>query len=295
MSRDRIYMKLYWGDYLKDTSHLTARQHGVYLLLMGHYFSTGKPLPSDLKKIARIARLSDIEADEDLPVVLEFFKLEQDGRYHHKRVDEELANAAQQAKKRRERAQKGAAARWGKDQHPGEMLEACLEHPGEMLEGCQSCSYSRSKESPEAKRKSEAVASDAPRKSPRHGKKSHEASAYWKDALDLSNHLASLILRNTPDHSIAEIREREIAVTRWAGDIEKLIRLNGRKPDHVREVIQFCQDDSFWRKNILSGSKFREKYDQLLVAMTNGKGGKGGDNLTDFNLASKQAVLGGAN
>ncbi len=32
--------------------------------------------------------------------------------------------------------------------------------------------------------------------------------------------------------------------------------------------FRFSQKSSFWRKNILSGKKFREKYDRLLIEMT---------------------------
>ena len=33
----------------------------------------------------------------------------------------------------------------------------------------------------------------------------------------------------------------------------------------VGKIIVFAQSDSFWRSNILSGKKLREKYDQLYL------------------------------
>ena len=51
----------------------------------------------------------------------------------------------------------------------------------------------------------------------------------------------------------------------WADDFRKLIELDGKSVDNVRLVIEWCQQDSFWKANILSAKKLREKYDQLKV------------------------------
>ena len=49
------YMQLYIADYLADTMHLSAEEHGAYLLLMFNYWQTGKPIPKN--RLAKIARL----------------------------------------------------------------------------------------------------------------------------------------------------------------------------------------------------------------------------------------------
>lgn len=51
----------------------------------------------------------------------------------------------------------------------------------------------------------------------------------------------------------------------WADEFRKLIELDGKSVDNVRLVIQWSQQDSFWKSNILSAKKLREKYDQLKV------------------------------
>ena len=55
---------------------------------------------------------------------------------------------------------------------------------------------------------------------------------------------------------------------RWAADFDKCNRINKRSWDDIADVLHFSQKNTFWRKNILSGKKFREKYDRLLIEMT---------------------------
>lgn len=45
-----------------------------------------------------------------------------------------------------------------------------------------------------------------------------------------------------------------------------LIDKDGRSVDQIERAIRWCQADPFWRSNILSMVKLREKYDQLRLA-----------------------------
>src|SRR5665648_564553 len=50
--------------------------------------------------------------------------------------------------------------------------------------------------------------------------------------------------------------------------IKKLVdELIKEKRLEIKEVIRWCQKDSFWQGNILSPGKLREKYDQLTMRM----------------------------
>lgn len=49
----------------------------------------------------------------------------------------------------------------------------------------------------------------------------------------------------------------------WINDIRLTIEVDGRTPAQMEYIIDWCQNDSFWRTNILSPSKLRAKFDQL--------------------------------
>lgn len=79
------------NDYDEATSHLSAREDGIYHRLLRKYYAKEKPLPNDLAKLQRWTRCRD---DEDRQAVIdvleEFFELRDDG-YHQKTCDEVIA------------------------------------------------------------------------------------------------------------------------------------------------------------------------------------------------------------
>jgi hypothetical protein len=56
-------------------------------------------------------------------------------------------------------------------------------------------------------------------------------------------------------------------VKKWAEDIDKINRIDGRSWDDIEKVMRWCKSDPFWRSNIISGKKFREKFTQLIGKM----------------------------
>lgn len=52
----------------------------------------------------------------------------------------------------------------------------------------------------------------------------------------------------------------EATIQAWAGDIDKTHRIDGYSWETIEDVMIWCQDDSFWNKNILSGAKFRKQF-----------------------------------
>lgn len=110
MSVNDTWMPLYLGDYLADTMHLNAAQHGAYLLLLMHYWRNG-PLPNDDAQLAAIARCEMRLWKSVGPVVRGFFRIE-GNLLHQKRMDQERDKWSSISDKRREAGRAGAEAKW---------------------------------------------------------------------------------------------------------------------------------------------------------------------------------------
>lgn len=76
----------------------------------------------------------------------------------------------------------------------------------------------------------------------------------------LSKKLLNLILGNNPNFKKPDLQK-------WAIEIEKAIRLDKRTPEQLERVIEWSQQDDFWKQNILSTQKLRKQFDQLFMKM----------------------------
>lgn len=68
------------------------------------------------------------------------------------------------------------------------------------------------------------------------------------------------------DTGSRETRPRAWPATRerWAGELDKLHRLDGHTWSRIEHVMRWAKADvEFWSGNILSAGKLREKFDQL--------------------------------
>ena len=114
------YMPMYWGDYWRDTAHLSDAEHVSYLRLISHYWQHGG-LPTEDARLARIAGRSLDDWMGMKPMLQAFFKQS----WRHARIDRELETQARISETNRVRAVKAAAKRWNKD--PQAMLQASAE------------------------------------------------------------------------------------------------------------------------------------------------------------------------
>lgn len=56
----------------------------------------------------------------------------------------------------------------------------------------------------------------------------------------------------------------------WAADFDKMLRIDKRTTEEMKEMIRFARGDPFWQKNILSPEKLRKHWDTLFHQMNAG-------------------------
>jgi len=116
----RPWMPLYIADYLSDTMHFNAAEHGAYLLLIMHYWQTGS-LPDDEARLARIVRMTDAEWVAARVVIRPKFG---DG-WRHDRIEGELGEAERLAQAGRKGGAASAESRRKRNPRPkGDALDA---------------------------------------------------------------------------------------------------------------------------------------------------------------------------
>lgn len=96
---EQPFMQLYVADYLGDTQHLSAEEHGVYLLLLMTMWRQDGRLPNDPKILARIARVSPRRWRLVSANVMPFFTVEGD-QITQKRLQREHQKATSKSEKR---------------------------------------------------------------------------------------------------------------------------------------------------------------------------------------------------
>lgn len=117
MSEGLLFTRFYWGDYLRDTMSLSLAEHGAYIKLLAHYYSTGNPIPGDDRMVFRITGAVFPEEQDAAKLVLtQFFEHDDQANvYRHSRADKEFKRAREQSKKKSEAGRRGAAKRWQND------------------------------------------------------------------------------------------------------------------------------------------------------------------------------------
>jgi uncharacterized protein YdaU (DUF1376 family) len=119
VSKPDTYMPIVIGDYLKDTMHLEAAEHGAYFLSILHYWANG-PLIDDDKKLAAICRVSRADWPAMRETLAPFFQIA-DGVWRHKRIEAEL----ERARAKRKLASQSAKRRWESENDANAMRTGC--------------------------------------------------------------------------------------------------------------------------------------------------------------------------
>jgi uncharacterized protein YdaU (DUF1376 family) len=109
-----IWMPLYIGDYLADTSHLTTEQHGAYILLLMHSWKNG-PLPNNEAQLRAITRLDRDAWSNAWSILQAFFEHDGNGCLIQKRLEAERTEWQAKKTKHSGKARVAANGRWHRD------------------------------------------------------------------------------------------------------------------------------------------------------------------------------------
>jgi hypothetical protein len=86
-----------------------------------------------------------------------------------------------------------------------------------------------------------------------------ELKTYSPETVELTAHLIEMMKLNNPNVKVPG------NLNIWHDAMDKLQRLDKYDFMQIRSVIDWCQNDSFWKGNILSAPKLREKMDTLVM------------------------------
>lgn len=92
-------------------------------------------------------------------------------------------------------------------------------------------------------------------------KPNKELKEYRPETIDLTRHLIFWMQRNNPNAKIPANLDK------WNDEMDKLERLDNYDYMKIRSAIDWCQQDSFWKSNILSVSKLRDKIGTIIMQM----------------------------
>jgi len=96
---------------------------------------------------------------------------------------------------------------------------------------------------------------------------SYEPSEFELKCVDL---LIKSCLKQFENSKVPDTKKRK---TDWAAHINKLIRIDGISEKDILDTLNFAINDDFWKPNIRSTKKFREKFETLFL-QKNSKTGK---------------------
>jgi DNA-binding transcriptional regulator YhcF (GntR family) len=77
--------------------------------------------------------------------------------------------------------------------------------------------------------------------------------------LELATYLEGKVKENLPYHKLG----KGDYLSAWSSDFRKMESIDNVPYEKIKQVLTWSQCDDFWKKNILSGSKFREKFGKL--------------------------------
>ncbi|MFJ7839887.1 hypothetical protein ACIQXG_10430 [Lysinibacillus sphaericus] len=93
-------------------------------------------------------------------------------------------------------------------------------------------------------------------------KKYDEDSTYFKMAMYFHEKVSAVANEAGISHLI-----KKSNMQTWANDMRKLIELDGVDKHQAKQVMDWVTQDSFWKTNVLSAKKLRERFMELAIKM----------------------------
>jgi phage replication O-like protein O len=103
---------------------------------------------------------------------------------------------------------------------------------------------------------------DAEKKKTRKTKKYDEESTYFKMATYFHDKVSAVAQEAGVPHLVAKANLQS-----WADDFRKLLEIDEVDKRLAKEVMDWVTTDSFWKTNVLSAKKFRERFGELAIKM----------------------------
>ncbi|MGD6899318.1 replication protein [Bacillus infantis] len=90
-----------------------------------------------------------------------------------------------------------------------------------------------------------------------------EENSYYKMAVYFHKRVAAVAKESGVEHLI-----KRANLQTWADDFRKLIEIDKVTKKKAKEVMDWVTNDEFWKTNVLSARKLREKFSELAIKMT---------------------------
>ena len=109
-----------------------------------------------------------------------------------------------------------------------------------------------------------------------------EIKSLPQEAKDLAQYLYNSCKEKDP-----YFKRTEKQLEKWADEFDLIHRKDGREWSQIEAVLKWARSNDFWRKNILSAGKFREKFERLYAGMIDDKPSQNYQQKPSVNLEGK--------
>lgn len=237
------YYQFHVGDYRSGTMHLSDAEDLAYRRALDWYYDTEKPIPLETEWVSRRLRVDK----QVLEIVLRDFFVETPEGWRHERCDAEIAEYQQRVEKNRRNGSKGGRPT-KKNSEKKNPLGSESDSDGLAVATDWKGNQEPITNNQEPKERSK----------PLSGKPDiadENQPTKWTPG---DSELAEWMLG-----CVQEVSPSTKGAKSWADEIRLMRERDKRTHTEIRAMFEWAHNDAFWRANILSPSKLRQKWPQL--------------------------------